>query len=125
VKQSRTRLSLAIISGILPLFFMLALIVPLWIFFTGERYFLSTLLHFAEVPLTDNPAQAPGMARRLLLLALLYLPAGLFAFAIWQGMKVTRSVRQRSVLSSPWRTAFVTSLWPWWAWGSCCRCAAF
>ena len=39
------------------------------------------------------------MARRLLLLALLYLPAGLFAFAIWQGMKVTRSVRQRSVLS--------------------------
>ncbi len=99
MKQSRTRLSLAIISGILPLFFMLALIVPLWIFFTGERYFLSTLLHFAEVPLTDNPAQAPGMARRLLLLALLYLPAGLFAFAIWQGMKVTRSVRQRSVLS--------------------------
>ena len=98
MKQSRTRLSLAIISGILPLFFMLALIVPLWIFFTGERYFLSTLLHFAEVPLTDNPAQAPGMARRLLLLALLYLPAGLFAFAIWQGMKVTR-VRQRSVLS--------------------------
>lgn len=88
MKQSRTRLSLAIISGILPLFFMLALIVPLWIFFTGERYFLSTLLHFAEVPLTDNPAQAPGMARRLLLLALLYLPAGLFAFAIWQGMKV-------------------------------------
>lgn len=78
---------------------MLALIVPLWIFFTGERYFLSTLLHFAEVPLTDNPARAPGMARRLLLLALLYLPAGLFAFAIWQGMKVTRSVRQRSVLS--------------------------
>ena len=51
MKQSRTRLSLAIISGILPLFFMLALIVPLWIFFTGERYFLSTLLHFAEVPL--------------------------------------------------------------------------
>ena len=99
MKQSRTRLSLAIISGILPLFFMLALIVPLWIFFTGERYFLSTLLRFAEVPLTDNPAQAPGMARRLLLLALLYLPAGLFAFAIWQGMKVTRSVRQRSVLS--------------------------
>ncbi|MBC4862437.1 Uncharacterised protein [Klebsiella quasipneumoniae] len=99
MKQTRTRLSLAIISGILPLFFMLALIVPLWIFFTGERYFLSTLLHFAEVPLTDNPAQAPGMARRLLLLALLYLPAGLFAFAIWQGMKVTRSVRQRSVLS--------------------------
>ncbi|MEN5555734.1 hypothetical protein ABEK93_15910 [Klebsiella pneumoniae] len=48
MKQSRTRLSLAIISGILPLFFMLALIVPLWIFFTGERYFLSTLLHFAE-----------------------------------------------------------------------------
>ena len=85
MKQSRTRLSLAIISGILPLFFMLALIVPLWIFFTGERYFLSTLLHFAEVPLTDNPAQAPGMARHLLLLALLYLPAGLFAFAIWQG----------------------------------------
>ncbi|MCS5969311.1 hypothetical protein LNP26_25505 [Klebsiella variicola subsp. variicola] len=41
---------------------MLALIVPLWIFFTGERYFLSTLLHFAEVPLTSNPAQAPGMA---------------------------------------------------------------
>ncbi|MCS5969312.1 hypothetical protein LNP26_25510 [Klebsiella variicola subsp. variicola] len=35
----------------------------------------------------------------MLLLALLYLPAGLFAFAIWQGMKVTRSVRQRSVLS--------------------------
>ncbi len=105
MKQSRTRLSLAIVSGILPLFFMLALIVPLWIFFTGERYFLSTLLHFAEVPLTDNPAQAPGMARRLLLLALLYLPAGLFAFAIWQGMKVTRSVRQRSVLSLSWRTA--------------------
>lgn len=63
MKQSRTRLSLAIISGILPLFFMLALIVPLWIFFTGERYFLSTLLHFAEVPLTDNPARAPGMVR--------------------------------------------------------------
>lgn len=97
MKQSRTRLSLAIISGILPLFFMLALIVPLWIFFTGERYFLSTLLHFAEVPLTDNPARAPGMVRSLLLLALLYLPASLFAFAIWQGMKVTRSVRQRSV----------------------------
>ena len=39
------------------------------------------------------------MVRSLLLLALLYLPASLFAFAIWQGMKVTRSVRQRSVLS--------------------------
>ncbi|VTM44319.1 Uncharacterised protein [Klebsiella quasipneumoniae] len=125
MKQSRTRLSLAIISGILPLFFMLALIVPLWIFFTGERYFLSTLLHFAEVPLTDNPAQAPGMARRLLLLALLYLPAGLFAFAIWQGMKVTVASASAACSASPWRTAFVTSLWPWWAWGSCCRCAAF
>ncbi len=86
MKQSRTRLSLAIISGILPLFFMLALKNELLIIFTRERYFLSPMLHFHEVTLTHNPAQAPGMARRLLLLALLHFPAGLFAFAIWQGM---------------------------------------
>ena len=123
MKQSRTRLSLAIISGILPLF-MLALIVPLWIFFTGERYFLSTLLHFAEVPLTDNPAQAPGMARRLLLLALLYLPAGLFAFAIWQGMKVTVASASAACSASPAHSVRYIAL-AMVGMGSYCRSAAF
>ena len=61
--------------------------------------FLSTLLRFA-VPVNQSTRPgALGWRDSLLLLALLYLPAGLFrVLAIWRGMKVARSVASASVL---------------------------
>ena len=93
---ARDKLSLVLIAGVLPLFLILVLITPLWIYFTGESFFISTLLKLAEVQ-NDDLAVSP--LRQILLLAILYLPAGLFAFAIWQGMSVTRQVRQKQILS--------------------------
>jgi hypothetical protein len=56
----------------------------LWIYFTGESFFISTLLKLAEVQKDDLAVATVSPLRQILLLAILYLPAGLFAFAIWQ-----------------------------------------
>jgi hypothetical protein len=77
-------------------------------YFTGESFFISTLLKLAEVQNDDLAVSTVSPLRQILLLAILYLPAGLFAFAIWQGMSVTRQVRQKQILSGPWRIAFAT-----------------
>ncbi|AOL11772.1 MULTISPECIES: DUF2975 domain-containing protein [Enterobacter] len=96
---ARDKLSLVLIAGVLPLFLILVLITPLWIYFTGESFFISTLLKLAEVQNDDLAVSTVSPLRQILLLAILYLPAGLFAFAIWQGMSVTRQVRQKQILS--------------------------
>ncbi len=49
MKDVRNKLSLIFISGILPLFFILALITPLWLYFSGESFFISSMLQFAEM----------------------------------------------------------------------------
>lgn len=98
---ARNKLSLVLIAGLLPLFLILVLIVPLWIYFTGESFFISTMLTFAEVKNDTLQITTVSPLRQLLLMAILYLPAGLFAFAIWQGMSVTRQVRQKQILSRP------------------------
>nr|WP_233456152.1 DUF2975 domain-containing protein [Enterobacter asburiae] len=90
---------MVLIAGVLPLFLILVLITPLWIYFTGESFFISTLLKLAEVQNDDLAVSTVSPLRQILLLAILYLPAGLFAFAIWQGMSVTRQVRQKQILS--------------------------
>jgi|UPI000846134C hypothetical protein len=99
VNGARDKLSLVLIAGVLPLFLILVLITPLWIYFTGESFFISTLLKLAEVQNDDLAVSTVSPLRQILLLAILYLPAGLFAFAIWQGMSVTRQVRQKQILS--------------------------
>lgn len=96
---ARGKLSLVFIAGVLPLFLILVLITPLWIYFTGESFFISTLLKLAEVQKDDLAVATVSSLRQILLLAILYLPAGLFAFAVWQGMSVTRQVRQKQILS--------------------------
>ena len=79
-----------------------------------------------EVPLLSTTQPRSAGCRRLLLpLGLLYLPGrSCSAFAIWQGMKVMAS-RQRSVLQPLPGTAFVASLWPWWAQSPIAGIAAF
>ena len=96
---ARDKLSLVLIAGVLPLFLILVLITPLWIYFTGESFFISTLLKLAEVQNDFLAVSTVSPLRQILLLAILYLPAGLFAFAVWQGMSVTRQVRQKQILS--------------------------
>lgn len=99
MKNARNKLSLFLMTGILPLFFILALITPVWIYFTGESFFLANMLKFAEVPLGNENGLSVPTFKLLILLVLLYLPAGLFAWAIWQGICVTRYVRKRTILS--------------------------
>lgn len=99
VKKAQNKLSLFLMAGILPLFFILALITPVWIYFTGETFFLANMLKFAEVPFGNEHTLSAPTYKLLSLLALLYLPAGLFAWAIWQGIRITQYVRQRTILS--------------------------
>nr|WP_223236852.1 MULTISPECIES: DUF2975 domain-containing protein [unclassified Citrobacter] len=87
------------ISGILPLFFILALITPLWLYFSGESFFISGMLEFAEMQAESQPVAAVSSLHQLLLLIILYFPVGLFAFAIWQGMQVMRLVGKRQILN--------------------------
>jgi hypothetical protein len=51
-----------LLAGILPLFFILAVITPAWIYFTGESFFLANMLEFAEVQLGNES----GLTVRLL-----------------------------------------------------------
>ncbi|MFH5070396.1 DUF2975 domain-containing protein [Enterobacter cloacae complex sp. 2024EL-00215] len=99
MKSVRNKLSLTLIAGMLPLFFILMLITPLWIYFTGESFFISSMLKFAEVQSDNLPITTVSPIRHILLLVILYFPAGLFAFAIREGMKVTRLVRQKQILT--------------------------
>lgn len=99
MKSARNKLSLFLMTGILPLFLILALITPVWIYFTGESFFLANMLKFAEVPLGNENGLSVPTFKLLILLVLLYLPAGLFAWSIWQGICVTRYVRKRTILS--------------------------
>ncbi|AKL12408.1 TPA: DUF2975 domain-containing protein [Kluyvera intermedia] len=99
MKGTRNKTSLALIAGVLPLFLILVLITPLWIYFTGESFFISSMLRFAEIQSDNLPTATVSSLRQILLLLALYFPVGLFAFAIWQGMKVTRLVRQRQLLT--------------------------
>ncbi|MDZ7320034.1 MULTISPECIES: DUF2975 domain-containing protein [Kosakonia] len=99
MKGVRNKLSLVFISGILPLFFILALITPLWLYFSGESFFISSMLKFADMQAESQPVTAVPPFHQLLLLVLLYLPVGLFAFAIWQGMHVMRLVGKRQILN--------------------------
>ncbi|PDO85547.1 DUF2975 domain-containing protein [Kosakonia pseudosacchari] len=99
MKGVRNKLSLVFISGILPLFFILALITPLWLYFSGESFFISSMLKFADMQAESQPVAAVPPFHQLLLLVLLYLPVGLFAFAIWQGMHVMRLVGKRQILN--------------------------
>jgi len=99
VKGVRNKLSLVFISGILPLFFILALITPLWLYFSGESFFISSMLKFADMQAESQPVTAVPPFHQLLLLVLLYFPVGLFAFAIWQGMHVMRLVGKRQILN--------------------------
>lgn len=99
MKGVRNKLSLVFISGILPLFFILALITPLWLYFSGESFFISSMLKFADMQAESQPVTAVPTFHQLLLLVLLYLPVGLFAFAIWQGMHVMRLVGKRQILN--------------------------
>lgn len=99
MKNTRNKLSLFLLAGILRLFFILALITPAWIYFTGESFFLANMLQFAEVPLGNESGLTAPTFKLLALLVLLYLPAGLFAWAIWQGIRVTQYVRKRTILS--------------------------
>lgn len=99
MKGVRNKLSLVFISGILPLFFILALITPLWLYFSGESFFISSMLKFADMQAESQPVTAVPPFHQLLLLVLLYFPVGLFAFAIWQGMHVMRLVGKRQILN--------------------------
>ncbi|MBA4711168.1 DUF2975 domain-containing protein [Citrobacter pasteurii] len=99
MKDVRNKLSLIFISGILPLFFILALITPLWLYFSGESFFISGMLEFAEMQAESQPVAAVSSLHQLLLLIILYFPVGLFAFAIWQGMQVMRLVGKRQILN--------------------------
>lgn len=99
MKGARIKLSLAFISGILPLFLILVLITPLWMYFTSEPFFISSMLKFADAQSENLHITALSPLRQILLLVILYFPVGLFAFAIWQGMKITRLVRQEQILS--------------------------
>ena len=51
MKNARNKLSLFLLAGILPLCFILAVITPAWIYFTGESFFLANMREFAQVPL--------------------------------------------------------------------------
>ena len=99
MKDVRNKLSLIFISGILPLFFILALITPLWLYFSGESFFISRMLQFAKMQAESQPVAAVSSLHQLLLLIILYFPVGLFAFAIWQGMQVMRLVGKRQILN--------------------------
>ncbi|MCZ3384928.1 DUF2975 domain-containing protein [Kosakonia sp. SOY2] len=99
MKGVRNKLSLMLIAGILPLFFILALITPLWLYFSGESFFISSMLKFAEMQAESQPVAAVSPLHQLLLLIILYFPVGLFAFAIWQGMLVMRLVGKRQILN--------------------------
>lgn len=101
MKTQRNPVGLTIITGLLPLFFILALIAPLWMYYSAESFFLDNLLKFAEVEMAGEKAASQTPLRLFILLIILYLPAVLFAFALWQGMKVTQSVKQRRILSLP------------------------
>lgn len=99
VKRVQNKLSLIFISGILPLFFILALITPLWLYFSGESFFIYSILNFAEMKPEGQSVVSVSSLHQLLLLIILYFPLGLFAFAIWQGMQVMRLVGKRQILS--------------------------
>ena len=99
MKRVQNKLSLIFISGILPLFFILALITPLWLYFSGESCFIYSILNFAEMKPEGQSVVSVSSLHQLLLLIILYFPLGLFAFAIWQGMQVMRLVGKRQILS--------------------------
>lgn len=99
MKGVQRKLSMAFIAGILPLFFILALTTPLWLYFSGECFFISSMLNFAEVSATGQNVAPVSQFRQILLLTIAYLPFGLFAFAIWQGMSVARLIRKQCILS--------------------------
>lgn len=101
MKTQRSPFGLTIIRGLLPLFLLLALIAPLWMYYSSETFFLDNLLKFAEVERAGEKMTSLAPLRLFILLIVLYLPAALFAFALWQGMKVTRSVKQHRILSLP------------------------
>jgi hypothetical protein len=54
VNGARDKLSLVLIAGVLPLFLILVLITPLWIYFTGESFLNYTQLKHAQVKKYDN-----------------------------------------------------------------------
>ena len=93
MKGARNKISLALITGVLPLFLILVVITPLWMYFTGSSFFISSMLRFAEIQGDNLPTTTVSSLNQLLLLVILYFPTGLFAFAIWQGMKVTQLVQ--------------------------------
>jgi len=99
VKGARNKISLALIAGVLPLFLILAVITPLWMYFTGSSFFISSMLRVAEIQGDNLPTTTVSSLNQILLLVILYFPTGLFAFAIWQGMKVTQLVRQKQILT--------------------------
>jgi hypothetical protein len=57
------------------------------------------MLKFAELQPESQPMATVSPLHSLLLLIILYVPVGLFAFAIWQGMQVMRLVGKRQILS--------------------------
>ena len=99
MKGARNKISLALITGVLPLFLILVVITPLWMYITGSSFFISSMLRFAEIQGDNLPTTTVSSLNQLLLLVILYFPTGLFAFAIWQGMKVTQLVRQKQILT--------------------------
>ncbi|MBV8874780.1 MAG: DUF2975 domain-containing protein [Metakosakonia sp.] len=99
MKGARNKISLALIAGVLPLFLILAVITPLWMYFTGSSFFISSMLRVAEIQGDNLPTTTVSSLNQILLLVILYFPTGLFAFAIWQGMKVTQLVRQKQILT--------------------------
>ncbi|MCS5946629.1 DUF2975 domain-containing protein [Klebsiella variicola subsp. variicola] len=100
MKQSRTRLESGYYATYCPSFMLYALIVcRCGIFFTGRRYFLSTLLHFAEVPLTDNQPRRRGWRTFANCWPAVSSGQAVSRSLSGGGMKVTNGVRQRSVLS--------------------------
>jgi hypothetical protein len=97
-----------LIAGVLPLF-LIRFNHPLWIYFTGESFFISTLLKLAEVQNDDLAVWHDGFAATPDTPAGDPLsPGGAVCLRYLAGMSVTRQVRQKQILSRPWRTAFAT-----------------
>lgn len=88
-------------AAILPFFLVLVFITPSLMYFTGESFFLTNALEFAEVQVNGESVLAATSFQLFLIFVILYLPTSLFSYALWQGMKVVRMVRLQSILSLP------------------------
>ena len=104
--------------------FILAVITPAWIYFTGESFFLANMLEFAEVPLGNESGLTAPTFKPLALLAILLFTRRAFRLGDLAG-DPRHSIRQKTHHSEPRPGAEGKKIaLAMLGMGPCCRCFA-